>query len=74
MMVSGEKKENVGLSPNGSPKFIYLSDHHAVFENPVCAALCQGLWRGERYRKGSAEETEIIALLSPLPIHWFSPT
>lgn len=72
-MVSGEKKENTGLSPNGSPKFIYLSNHHAVFENLVCAALCQGLWREERYRKGSAEEIETIALLRPLPIHLLSP-
>lgn len=71
-MVSGEKKENVGLSPNGSPKFIYLSNHHVVFENLVCAALCQGLWRGGRYRKRSAEEIENIALLTPLPIHLLS--
>lgn len=73
MMVSGEKKENMGLSPNGSPKFIYLSNPHAVFENLVCAALCQGLWRGERYRKRSAKEIENTALLTSLPRHLLSP-
>lgn len=36
----------------------------------MCAALYQGLWRGESCGKQNAEEIENAALLKPFPVQF----